>query len=163
MSQNAVVPPLPSTTSYPSGRENSPAIPSRIRCTSERTGACRWEVPRKAAPELASAASCSGRTLDGPQPNLPSAGSRPSGMTISVIKPSDFLVEDVGRSGDVRHRAALRTHVARAGPDQAAGLLLLHDVRCPARGPGAGEHGGEHVRGYLGEVQHHGRPELDVR
>src|SRR6516162_4805945 len=160
MSQNAVVPPLPSTTSYPSGRENSPAIPSRIRCTSERTGACRWEVPRKAAPELASAASCSGRILDGPQPNLPSAGRRPSGMTISAIKQSDFLVEDVGRAGDLRHRAALRAHVARARPDQAAGLLLLHDVRRPARGPRAREHRGEHVRGYLREIEHDRRPEF---
>ena len=46
ISQNAVVPPLPSTTSYPFGQPKRSAIPSRIRCTSERTGACRCEVPR---------------------------------------------------------------------------------------------------------------------
>src|SRR5262249_42370043 len=79
-SQNAVVPPLPSTTSYPSGREKSSRNPARIRPTSERTGACRCEVPISDAPVLASAASCSGRTFDGPHPNRPSAGLRSAGM-----------------------------------------------------------------------------------
>lgn len=44
-SQNAVVPPLLSSTSYPSGRENSCAKPSRTRPTSDLTGFCRCEVP----------------------------------------------------------------------------------------------------------------------
>ncbi len=37
-SQNAVEPPFPSATSYPSGSENSSARPARIRRTSARTG-----------------------------------------------------------------------------------------------------------------------------
>lgn len=40
-SQNAVAPPLPRTTSYPSGNENSARTPSRTRPTRSRTGACR--------------------------------------------------------------------------------------------------------------------------
>ena len=45
-----------------------------------RTGACRCEVPMQRRAGAASAASCSGRTLEGPQPNRPSAGSRSAGM-----------------------------------------------------------------------------------
>ena len=54
-SQNAVVPPLPSTTSYPSGSENSSRSPARTRPTRSLTGACRCEVPNSAAPVVASA------------------------------------------------------------------------------------------------------------
>ena len=82
MSQKAVAPPLPSTTSYPSGSENRDARPDRTRCTRSLTGAWRWDVPITAAPAEASAASASGRTLDGPQPNRPSRGLISSGRTI---------------------------------------------------------------------------------
>ena len=44
-SQNAVVPPLPSRTWYPSGRENSWDSPSRTRPTRDFTGFWRCEVP----------------------------------------------------------------------------------------------------------------------
>ena len=44
-SQNAVAPPLPSTTWCPSGRSKSDARPSRTRPTVSLTGACRCEVP----------------------------------------------------------------------------------------------------------------------
>ena len=81
-SQNAVAPPLPSTTAYPSGSENSAASPDRTRPTRSFTGACRCEVPSTAAPGPASEASASGRTLDGPQPNRPSRGLRSSGSEI---------------------------------------------------------------------------------
>ena len=81
-SQKAVAPPLPSTTSYPSGRENSAARPDRARCTRSFTGAWRCDVPITVAPAEASEASASGRTLDGPQPNRPSRGLISSGRTI---------------------------------------------------------------------------------
>ena len=44
-SQNTVEPPLPSTTSQPSGSPNSSVSPSRIEPTTSRTGGCRWDVP----------------------------------------------------------------------------------------------------------------------
>ncbi len=40
--------------------------------------------------------------------------------------------------------------------------FALDDVRAPPGHPGAGEHRGEHVGRHLGEVEDHGRPELDV-
>lgn len=84
MSQNAVVPPLPSTTSYPSGRENRSVSPARTRATRFFTGFCRWEVPITFAPASARAASCSGRTFEGPQPKRPSAGLMSAGITMSA-------------------------------------------------------------------------------
>src|SRR6478735_1635117 len=47
------------------------------------TVGCRWLVPRYSSASAASAATASGRTLDGPQPNRPSLGSRSSGMAMS--------------------------------------------------------------------------------
>jgi hypothetical protein len=79
-SQNAVVPPLPSATSYPSGRENSELSPRRISPTSDLTGFCLWEVPMMAEPALPRCSSASGRTFEGPHPNRPSAGFSSSGI-----------------------------------------------------------------------------------
>src|SRR5579864_6402186 len=62
------------------------------------------------------------------------------------------ITDGTGRGADI----------ARGRPDQPAGPLLLQDVRCPACRTGAGEHGREHVRGHLGEVQYDRRPELHV-
>ena len=45
-SQKQVVPPLPRTTSYPSGSENSEASPARRLPTTFLTVFCRWLVPR---------------------------------------------------------------------------------------------------------------------
>ena len=45
-SQKQVVPPLPRSTSYPSGSENSSLSPERSRPTTERTPFWRWLVPR---------------------------------------------------------------------------------------------------------------------
>src|SRR5437868_5640075 len=83
MSQNAVVPPLLSRTSYPSGSENNWASPVRTRPTTDFTGFCRCEVPMYVEPDAASAASCSGRTFDGPHPKRPSAGLRSAGMAMA--------------------------------------------------------------------------------
>jgi len=46
MSQKHVVPPLPSTTSYPSGRPKSSPRPLRSRPTTDLTARWRWLVPR---------------------------------------------------------------------------------------------------------------------
>src|SRR5262249_17799402 len=48
----------------------------------------RWDVPIRLAPAPASAASCSGRTLEGPQPKRPSAGLMSAGITMSATRPS---------------------------------------------------------------------------
>src|SRR5688572_12513375 len=82
-SQNDVVPPLPSSTSYPSGSENSSARPARTRPTTVFTPARRWLVPRYPGAASARAATAAVRTLDGPDPKRPSAGSRSAGMRIS--------------------------------------------------------------------------------
>ena len=79
-SQNAVAPPLPRTTWWPSGSENSSASPSRTRPTVSLTGACRWEVPISADPVAASASRCPVWIFDGPAPKRPSAGMRWSGI-----------------------------------------------------------------------------------
>src|SRR5437660_2177740 len=115
-----------------------------MRCTRSRTGACRWEVPSSAVPARARAATCSGRTLEGPEPNLPSAGSSPRGISILGESPvtgrSDIVVQDLGGSGYLPDRAGGRAYIAGAGPDQAGGALLLQDVRRPAGGARAREH-----------------------
>lgn len=84
MSQKAVVPPLPRTTSYPSGSENSVRTPSRTLPTRFFTGGWRWEVPSRELPVAASALSASVRTLEGPEPNRPSAGLMSAGIWISA-------------------------------------------------------------------------------
>ena len=83
-SQNAVAPPLPSTTSWPSGSENSAARPSRTRPTVSRTGACRCDVPISEEPVAASASRCEVWILEGPAPKRPSRGSRSAGICTSV-------------------------------------------------------------------------------
>src|SRR4029453_7615600 len=101
------------------------------------------------APSVARACSASGRTLDGPQPNRPSAGTSSAGRGMPT--PGYPSV-----SGGWRGAAGGR------GAQGAAGVLLLEDVRAPAGGAGTGEHRGEHVRRDLGEVQDDRGPELDV-
>ncbi len=64
---------------------------------------------------------------------------------------------------NVPERPGSRTDVTRGRADEASGALLLEDVGTPAGGTGTGEHGREHMRRYLGVVQHDRRPELDVR
>src|SRR5215468_10689037 len=87
MSQNAVLPPLPSTTSYPSGSSNSAANPSRTCRTSARTGACRCDVPSRVLASPDSACTACGRTFDGPQPKRPSAGLRLFGSSMVTGPP----------------------------------------------------------------------------
>ncbi len=82
-SQNAVAPPLPSITSYPSGRAKSSRRPSRTCRTRFLTGAWRCEVPIRSC-RAANRASASGRTFDGPQPKRPSAGLRWAGICTVV-------------------------------------------------------------------------------
>src|SRR5690606_27902089 len=48
------------------------------------TRGCRCEVPRNESASAASAATASGRTFEGPQPNRPSEGSRSAGILIVV-------------------------------------------------------------------------------
>ena len=77
---------------------------------------------------------------------------------------------DLGRGRRLDGVAALDLFgLARVGADvaggrahEAAGLLLLEDVRAPAGGTRTREHRGEHVRRDLGEVEDDRRPELDV-
>ncbi len=68
-SQNAVEPPLPRTTSYPSGSENRSRTPVRTSPTRFFTGAWRWDVPIRDVPVAARASSASVRTLEGPHRN----------------------------------------------------------------------------------------------
>src|SRR3712207_743458 len=81
-SQNAVEPPTPKTTSYPSGARKNCARPSRTEPTRFLTGACRWEVPRMFLDAADSASICSWRTLEGPAPNRPSRGRRSAGIVM---------------------------------------------------------------------------------
>ena len=83
-SQNAVEPPLPRITSYPSGSANSSARPDRTRPTWDFTVFCRCEVPRMVVAAPRRASTCSTRTLDGPQPKRPSTGSRSAGIVMVV-------------------------------------------------------------------------------
>ena len=57
--------------------------PPRTRPTADLTVDCRCEVPMNEAPVSARARRASTRTLDGPLPKRPSAGSRSSGMRMS--------------------------------------------------------------------------------
>src|SRR5262245_25650269 len=66
------------------------------------------------------------------------------------------------RAFDILGFARTGTDIPGRRADQPTGLLLLEDVSTPARRPCAREHRREHVRRYLGEVQHDRRPELDV-
>ena len=84
ISQNALAPPLPSATSYPSGRWKNSRRPSRIEATSCLTGAWRCDVPSRVVAPASSAAICSGRILLGPEPKRPSSGFSDSGI-LSVI------------------------------------------------------------------------------
>ena len=68
-----------------------------------------------------------------------------------------------GASSDRRSRAAPGPDVARRRPDEPAELLLLEDVRRPARRARAREHRGRELRRHVGDVEHDRRPELDVR
>ena len=60
-------------------------MPSRTRPTSACTGFWRWLVPSRVGAAAASASTASWRTLDGPEPKRPSAGSRSAGMRMSGI------------------------------------------------------------------------------
>ena len=72
--------------------------PRGSRRTRFLTGACRCEVPMTAAPSAARACSASGRTLDGPQPNRPSAGRSSAGMVMLIRGvPLDGAVGRCGR------------------------------------------------------------------
>src|SRR5581483_12421989 len=62
----------------------------------------------------------------------------------------------------LRQRPRRGPDVLGRRPDQPALPLLLQDVRRPAGGPSAGEHRREEIRWNVGEVEHHGGPELDV-
>src|SRR5215210_1868423 len=66
------------------------------------------------------------------------------------------------RAVDRVGRPRLGADVAGARPDQPALPLLLHDVGGPAAHAGAGEQRREQVRWDVREVQHDGRPEIDV-
>ena len=81
-SQNAVVPPFPRITSYPSGSEKRSCRPDLILPTRAFTGGCLWLVPRSVLPSEASTSTWSVRTFEGPLPNRPSDGRRCSGIEI---------------------------------------------------------------------------------
>ncbi len=118
-SQNAVVPPLPSTTSYPSGREKNEVRPSRTRCTRSLTGFCRCEVPSTVVAMDARYSTCSGRTLLGPEPKRPSEGLSSFGIVIAGVCVA-VVTRPVSRTGlrERRHRPDGRTPlpVSRRAP-----------------------------------------------
>ena len=72
------------------------------------------------------------------------------------------LGESSGRRAAVQ-RARRRPDVARDRPEEAAGALLLEDVRRPAGDARAREHRGRERRRDLGDVEHDRRVVLDVR
>ena len=84
ISQKAVEPPLPSTTSYPSGRLNNEFKPVRTRFTTLLTGFWRCEVPSIDC-DLIKVSRASGRIFEGPQPKRPSLGFKFSGILISLM------------------------------------------------------------------------------
>ena len=108
-SQNAVAPPLPSTTCQPSGSANSSARPVRIRATRSLTGAWRWLVPSGASP---SRRASSAGTFDGPDPNRPSAGRSSAGMSIATARSSHSGAQHPRRGG--RCRTPVRDRGGRA-------------------------------------------------
>ena len=81
ISQNALAPPLPSATSYPSGRWKNSRRSSRIEATSCLTGAWRCDVPSRVVAPASSAAICSGRILLGPEPEATIFGLQRLGNT----------------------------------------------------------------------------------
>src|SRR5712692_9974536 len=62
-----------------------------------------------------------------------------------------------------RERAALRPDVLAARPDQAVVVVLLDDVRRPARDAARGDHGREEIHGDPERVEERRRVEVDVR
>src|SRR5699024_727186 len=107
-SKNAVDPPTPRTTSYPSGTANNSARPSCTLPTSFLTGGWRCDVPMSVVPVLASASSASERTLDGPEPKRPSPGCNSVGICMTSSVSIDPLVRAARRS--VRFRYGHRYH-----------------------------------------------------
>src|SRR3546814_301202 len=107
-------------------------------------------MPWLSRPEMSSGIRTGGRASENQPIRMPE-GSFSGSLAPSVVP----ALDRVGRAG-------VGAGVDRRRTDQAAGALLLEDVRRPTTGPGAGEHRGEHRRGDLGEVQDDGRPELDV-
>src|SRR3954447_4713793 len=146
-SQNAVAPPLPSTTSYPSGRLKRLEIPSRTRPTRFLTGACRWDVPSREVPVAASACSASGRTLDGPEPKRPSRGLRCSGIvrvSAGLLVPG-LLMFGVPTSW-VRRSVGLTPLSALVRPILSP--AFSHPTPHPPRDrPGTRTHRGQHAAG----------------
>src|SRR4051812_21633524 len=146
-SQNAVAPPLPSTTSYPSGRLKRLEIPSRTRPTRFLTGACRWDVPSREGPVAASACSASGRTLDGPEPKRPSRGLRCSGIvrvSAGLLVPG-LLMFGVPTSW-VRRSVGLTPLSALVRPILSP--AFSHPTPHPPRDrPGTRTHDGQHAAG----------------
>src|SRR6266511_3143471 len=131
-SQKAVVPPLPSTTSYPSGTENSSASPRRSRATCSRTGFWRCEVPRYVVDTRDSASTAAGRTLLGPQPKRPSAGLISSGIRMSATGCASWSGRLTADSSDQSGSRA-----SPGGPDRSP----LHPLAAGADRQLAGEHG----------------------
>src|SRR5271163_3498396 len=108
--------------------EKSSASPERTRPTRFLTGACRCDVPNKAAAVVVSACNCSGRTFDGPDPNRPSRGLmsagiwRGSAMVSRVVSGPDGLV---GRAAAcpgerVKHLAELLDDIGGSDPAHTA-------------------------------------------
>ena len=92
------------------GRGEELGEPERTRPTRSLTGGWRCEVPIHRSPD-ASAASASGRTLEGPQPKRPSPGFRSVGISTVVGALVVIWSEAIERGRAARARrpgAALR-------------------------------------------------------
>ena len=107
------------------------AIPPRTLATTSRTGSWRCEVPISSLCS-ASLASASGRTFEGPQPNLPSAGLSSVGDACRGRRPSDG--EAYGIAWFPRGRYSL-TAVAPGYPEGAGvyPLTLLEEIHVPSQ------------------------------
>ena len=150
-SQKHVVPPLPSTTSYPSGSEKRSQKPRRTRPTCDLTVFWRWLVPRYVVATSASAVICSGRTLEGPDPKRPSVGLSSAGMMMSGVSGTYGIIASVTTTPDAPPQ--LR-RISRRAAAVAPSATLAVDAKAKAL-----QAAGEHVIGFgAGEPDFPRRP-----
>src|SRR5579862_3964980 len=86
-------------------------------------------------------------------------------IEVSATTTPDSWTDFLGgiSASDLVERPRRRPDVACRRPDQAAGALLLEDVRRPACHTSATEHRRRQIGRNLGDVEHDRGPVLDVR
>src|SRR5512132_1453112 len=86
-------------------------MPSRTAPTRFFTGAWRCEVPSTVVAREARYSTCSGRTLDGPEPNRPSLGNSSAGRVSGALSVTGFTF-----AGGRGQRGGRRSVDAVVGP-----------------------------------------------